>query len=162
MEADGTRSRPARVWQLGALFLVCGPPLGALLPALFIATMIGPGDPPRTPGEQFEAQANTLGVILLLSYPFGGIPALLTGLGAGILARRRDRVPLWQVLLVAALAVLVSGLLWLWIRVDFSMSPDLDTASSWHGLPSVLTILTLAALPATVSCWAIARHRRLL
>ena len=145
--ADGSTTFSGKLLRLGALFLLLGPPIGALLPALLIAANVTP----TTPDEHRVAQFNTFAVIVLFSYLVGGVPALLTGIGAALLAARRESVPLWQVLVVALLASAVSAL------GTFGLSMVSSHATGWQGI-TMLGFFLVSALPATIACWAIARR----
>lgn len=143
---------PAKLIRVGGLFLLLGPPVGALLPAFFIAANMGHDSTPRTPNEQLVAQINAFAVIIIFSYLVGGVPALLTGIGVAFLAARRKTVPLWQAFLVSLLASALSTL------VTLGISTVGSSATGWQGL-TMLGFFVVSALPATTACWAIARWR---
>lgn len=146
--AEASTSLPGKLLRLGGLFLLLGPPIGALLPALLIAANVTP----TTPDEYRSAQFNAFAVIILFSYLVGGVPALLTGMGTALLAARQESVSLWQTLLVALLASAATAV------VTFGLSTVSSHAIGWQGI-TMLGFFLVSALPATFACWAIARRR---
>lgn len=137
----------ARLWN-GALvtliYLLVGPPVGALVFLGLMASFISRADPDS--GLAVFAFTAMFGVPL--SYGVGGAPALIVGLGFA----------LWQSLigrtgwLAAAAVGVIAGLLI--AGVNGGMGAELDTPDDLPLRP--IFMLTCAA--ATLACWALTRN----
>ncbi len=144
-------SAPVREYGFGAklwnffvvvlIFLLVGPPVGAIVFLGMLAVWIGKGSDPGAIGSVF-AFLTLYGIIF--SWFIGGLPAILTGLFFAI----------WQTFIgrtrwtLAAIAGIVAGL----CLVAFAGDIARDI-----GDPPMMPIYLVTCFAATMACWVLAR-----
>lgn len=129
------------IQRLPFVFGLLGPPLGGV--TLFVITTIQMVLEGKA-GGPFWAGFVTLPFILILSYPFGLLPAVVAGVLVGAFVPRRS-LPV-EVLSVTAIGLIVGlayGSFWTYGR------PDAFSAN---------TIFAITSLVPTLACWLIARR----
>lgn len=133
--------RRPRLFPAALVFVLLGPVIGGLLFWGFVAAY---------GGGTLEPYLRALGVVVFLSYIFGGVQALLTGIGTVLLVRRFGRTAFWHPLavvvvihLAAFLCVIVTG----WLE-----GKPITPAPGF-----LFTISPLLSLASAAICWFIAR-----
>ena len=136
-----------RILKTAGFYLLLGPPLGTVVLFLLLA-VTGTGEGSSTIGG-LEATKNVLGALafaLPLSYLFGGMQALLTGLAAALWDKWKGRTPVVVPLLVAVV-------MWLGIGTTVINDPA--------GIITGLSLALLAVhLFSAAACWWLLRKIR--
>ena len=136
-----TPSQPAagRLSLAVQVFLVLGPPIGGLI---MLVAFSYPGRPPLV--------ASVLWTTVVFSYAFGGVQALLAGIGTAVLAQRRGRSSIWHpVLVVVVLHVLAA------IGVGiYALATGRPIAQP---VPFLLVTSPALSLISAIICWFLAR-----
>lgn len=143
-EQRGAPDHSRRAWGFGLACFFLGPPIGAVLImlAMPLADAVASGGASLVSFRLSEL-ADYLGSILavaLLSFLFGGLPALASAIWVGIRTYDRGRFGYGEAMVVAALATVLLAP----VRVPVSLDPR-----SW-------TLGTLA-LPASIAAAAVVR-----
>ncbi|MDP2357390.1 MAG: hypothetical protein Q8M31_15195 [Beijerinckiaceae bacterium] len=150
-QSDASAPPPGRNYSFGAkmwnfsvvvlIFLLVGPPVGAVVFLAMVAVWVGQSSDPETVASVF-AVLTIYG--LLFSWFIGGLPATLTGL---VFAT-------WQTFMgpvratMAAVAGIAAGLL---------LTLGAGDIAREIGDPPMLPLYLLTCLAATMACWLLAR-----
>jgi len=138
-----TWSRIGRFFIVLAVFVIVGPPIGAI--GLTLGTAL------TTSHLSIDRLSDFLVVLvtaMMMSYAFGGIPALLVGIVSALYCAWRWRLPWW---VPAGAAVAAGPILTLW-QVRLTQPPE---------LLDVIAIMTALNLWASLACWWLLRRFRL-
>ena len=136
-----TRPRARNLALAIAVFALVGPLIGGFVMVAFVYVMDGRFEP---------VTREMLRVIVWLSYLFGGLQALLTGLGTAMLACQRGGSSFWHLVLVVAAIHLVYAAL----VAGVGLASGRPAGPPFPFLAILSPVLSLIA---ATGCWLIAR-----
>jgi hypothetical protein len=143
---------------IALIYLVFGPPLGALL-VIPVAAIAAAGLGSTTVGESLSAALANLPAVLKVSYYFAGALALATGIVIARIASRHGEVEAWKAAIVPFVVFAAFALPSMFLRI---VLPGAAVLYGRGGL--ALLVLLIVSIVVSLICWLITlplqRHMR--